>query len=66
MITRNHANYSQRKLNKFFFFFYLIIILQIRLFDSSPTAWLETRWSFDERWEKIFRLCEHDPRLRGE
>jgi hypothetical protein len=35
------------------FFFHLMVILQIRLFDSAPTAWLETSWRFDERWEKV-------------
>lgn len=46
---------NDRVPNKFFSFFsfYLMVILQIRLFDSAPTAWLETNWRFDERWEKI-------------
>lgn len=59
---------NDRVPNKFFSFFsfYLMVILQIRLFDSAPTAWLETNWRFDERWEKILWLCEHGPRLRGE
>jgi hypothetical protein len=36
-----------------FFSFHLMVILQIRLFDSAPTAWLETCWRFDERWKKV-------------